>query len=66
MLALRRHLGQSILIGPDVLVTVTKVENNEVTLSIHAPRTIPIVRSELTDPERILRVKHSDPRITSK
>lgn len=66
MLALRRHLGQSILIGHDVLVTVTKVENNEVTLSFHAPRTTPIVRSEITDPERILRVKHSDASIKSK
>lgn len=51
MLVLTRKLGERIFIGPNVCVTVVRVEGGQVRLGIEAPRHIPVVRSELVPPE---------------
>ena len=47
MLVLSRKVGEQILIGPDVCVTVVSVKGNRITLGIDAPKHVRIDRSEL-------------------
>jgi len=47
MLVLSRKVGQEILIGENVRITVTKVSGNRVTLGIEAPNHVRILRGEL-------------------
>ena len=47
MLVLSRRLGQRILIGPDVAVTVVEVHRDRVKLSFEAPRHVSIHRQEV-------------------
>lgn len=47
MLVITRKKGESILIGDDIEITVTKIEDGSVKLSIDAPREITILRKEL-------------------
>ncbi|SHI58871.1 carbon storage regulator, CsrA [Clostridium amylolyticum] len=47
MLVITRKKGESILIGDNIEITVTKVEDGSVKLSIDAPREITILRKEL-------------------
>lgn len=47
MLVLSRKVGQEILVGDNVRITVTKVSGNRVTLGIEAPDHVRILRGEL-------------------
>ncbi len=47
MLILRRKTGESLKIGENITVTVLDVYEGSVRLAIDAPRTIPVLRSEL-------------------
>ncbi|MBZ9624584.1 carbon storage regulator CsrA [Clostridium sp. FP2] len=47
MLVIGRKKGESLLIGDDVEITIIKIENGSVKISINAPREISILRSEL-------------------
>ncbi|MBE7008662.1 MAG: carbon storage regulator [Ruminococcaceae bacterium] len=47
MLILRRRAGETILIGDDVKITVMDVYEGGVRLAIDAPKSIPVLRSEL-------------------
>jgi carbon storage regulator len=47
MLVLSRKLGQSIRLGPDVRVTIVKVDRNSVRVGIEAPSELPIQREEI-------------------
>ncbi len=47
MLALTRKLNQSIQIGDNITVLVTKIRGNAVSLAIQAPPSVRIMRSEL-------------------
>ncbi|WP_333886782.1 carbon storage regulator CsrA [Clostridium sp.] len=47
MLVISRKKGESVLIGEDIEITVTKIEEGTVKLSISAPRSITILRKEL-------------------
>lgn len=48
-LILARLIGDKIMIGDDIVITVTNIDRvrNEVQLGIEAPRNIPVVRKEL-------------------
>ena len=48
MLVLSRKAGESIRIGDDLVVTVTRVRGNRVQISIDAPREVAIRRGELS------------------
>lgn len=48
MLVLTRKVGERILIGEDVAVTVVRVSQGTVRLGIEAPPATPIVREELS------------------
>jgi carbon storage regulator len=47
MLVLSRKLGQSFCLGPDVRVTIVKIDRNSVRIGIEAPGEIPIQREEI-------------------
>lgn len=47
MLVLARHVGESILIGDDIIITVVRIEGDRVALGINAPKEIPIDREEI-------------------
>jgi len=47
LLVISRKKGESILIGEDIEITVTRIEEGTVKLSISAPRSVTILRKEL-------------------
>ena len=47
MLVITRKKGESLLIGDDIEITVTKVEDGSVKLAIKAPKEVNILRKEL-------------------
>jgi carbon storage regulator len=47
MLILTRKPGESILIGDDIQVTITSIDQNKVRVGIKGPAHIPIYREEL-------------------
>ena len=51
MLVLRRKEGESICIGDDIFITVSRIQGNRVRFAIEAPKEVRIVRSELLNPK---------------
>ena len=47
MLILQRKAGESLLIGDGIEITVLSVDSGRVRLAIEAPKSVPILRSEL-------------------
>ena len=47
MLILQRKAGESLLIGDWIEITVLSVDSGRVRLAIEAPKSVPILRSEL-------------------
>jgi carbon storage regulator len=47
MLVISRRKGESLLIGEDIEITVVKMDDNSVKLSISAPKSVTILRKEL-------------------
>lgn len=47
MLALSRRIGESIMIGNDIEITVIEVKGEQVRLGIRAPKSVPIHRKEI-------------------
>jgi carbon storage regulator len=47
MLILTRHLGESIMIGDDVVVTILGVRGNQVRVGINAPKQVAVHREEV-------------------
>lgn len=47
MLVLSRNVNQSIRIGDDIFITVSRVQGQRVRFAIEAPKDVRIVRSEL-------------------
>lgn len=49
MLVLSRKVGEKILIGDNISVTVVRVAQGTVRIGVEAPHDLPIVREELKD-----------------
>ena len=47
MLVLTRNIGQSIKIGPDIVVTVHDIKGLQVRIGISAPKDVPVHREEI-------------------
>jgi carbon storage regulator len=49
MLILTRCIGESVMIGDDISVTVLRVKGSQVRLGVNAPRTVSVQREEICD-----------------
>jgi carbon storage regulator len=47
MLVLSRKLGERIVIGDNIVLTVVKIDRNQIRLGIEAPRDVAIYRDEI-------------------
>ena len=59
MLILTRRVGETVMIGDDVTVTVLGVKGNQVRVGINAPKNVAVHREEIF--ERIKREQHGEP-----
>ena len=50
MLVLSRKLGEKIVIGENIVVTVVKIDRNQIRLGIEAPHDVPVYREEIAPP----------------
>jgi carbon storage regulator len=55
MLILTRRVGEAIMIGNDVTVTVLGVKGNQVRVGVNAPRDVAVHREEIFE-----RIKHEE------
>ena len=47
MLILTRRVGETLVIGDTITVTVLAVDGNQVSIGTHAPRNVPVHREEV-------------------
>ncbi len=64
MLVLSRKLGEKIVIGDNIVVTVVKIDRNQIRIGIEAPTDIPVYRQEIA-PNRVEKQNASEPAYTS-
>jgi carbon storage regulator len=62
VLVLTRRVGESLLIGSQVTVTVVGVKGNQIRIGVNAPRSIPVYREELYERVRRERPRLGEPR----
>ena len=58
MLVLSRKVGQEIVIGDNVRITINKLSGNRVTLGVEAPEDVRILRGELEPIARSFEDEH--------
>lgn len=58
MLILTRRVGETVMIGDDVTVTILGVKGNQVRVGINAPKSVAVHREEIY--ERIKREKQGE------
>jgi carbon storage regulator len=58
MLILTRRVGETVMIGDDVTITVLGVKGNQVRVGINAPKSVAVHREEIY--ERIKREQRTD------
>jgi carbon storage regulator len=58
MLILTRRVGETVMIGEEVTVTVLGVKGNQVRIGVNAPKTVAVHREEIF--ERIKREQDGD------
>jgi carbon storage regulator len=59
MLILTRRVGETLMVGDDVTVTIVGVKANQVRIGISAPKNVAVHRKEIY--ERIQRERHPAP-----
>jgi len=61
MLVLSRKLGEKIVIGDNISITVVDIDRGKIRLGIEAPRDVPIARQELLAGDAAARTTLSAP-----
>ncbi|MDO4550225.1 MAG: carbon storage regulator [Planctomycetia bacterium] len=51
MLVLSRKVGEKILIGDNITITVVRVAQGTVRIGVDAPRSMPVIREEVIVPD---------------
>ncbi len=64
MLVLARRAGESIVIGPDIEVTVVEIQGDKVKLGVSAPKQIPVLRRELIEAARSANAEAASPDVS--
>lgn len=59
MLILTRRVGETLMIGDDVTITVLGVKGNQVRIGVNAPKDVAVHREEIY--QRIQKEKDSEP-----
>ncbi len=57
MLVLSRKLGEKIVVGDNIVITVVKIDRNQIRIGIEAPQDIPVYREEIA-PLRVEKKPH--------
>jgi carbon storage regulator len=65
MLVLSRKLGEKIVIGDNILITVVKIDRNQIRIGIEAPSDVPVYREEIA-PQRLPGATHGDAVLASR
>ena len=55
MLILTRRVGESLMIGDDINVTVLSIRGNQVRIGVNAPKNVSVHREEIYE-----RIRHED------
>lgn len=55
MLILTRRVGETLIIGNDVTVTVLGIKGNQVRIGVKAPKDVPVHREEIFERIRVER-----------
>jgi carbon storage regulator len=63
MLVLSRKLGEKIVIGDNIVVTVVKIDRNQIRLGIEAPHEVPVYREEIA-PTRVEKPQSAETALT--
>ncbi len=63
MLVLSRKLGEKIVIGDNIVVTVVKIDRNQIRIGIEAPSDISVYREEIA-PQRVTRAEPPRPSLS--
>jgi carbon storage regulator len=58
MLILTRRIGETLMVGDEVTVTVLGVNGNQVRIGINAPKSVPVHREEIY--QKIIREKEGE------
>jgi carbon storage regulator len=66
MLVLMRRPGESIHIGPDIVVTLIALERNRARIGIEAPREVAIDREEVAEKKRLELLAWQEPDVKDK
>lgn len=53
MLVLSRKLGEKILIGEHIVVTVVDIDRGKIRLGVEAPKDVPVHREEVLKREKV-------------
>lgn len=52
MLVLTREVGESVMIGDDIQVTILSDSHGQITIGFDAPTEVPIIREEIYEPSK--------------
>jgi carbon storage regulator len=47
MLVLSRKINEKIMVGDDIIITIVKIDRNQVRIGIEAPGHVPVYREEI-------------------